>query len=159
VDIPGNRLGKQGGDAVLDSLNEKVRYLNLANNNIGSESMFKLVNWIDFNCSHLILEELNLEGNQINDQVVISLVDAMVKTIAPFRKLVLSNNNITNTGAIAIADLVKVHYNMRILMLKKNKISTVGGVMLAYAIRDTPGIVVLDLSWNLMGQKRDQTFG
>lgn len=47
VDLPGNRFGKRGGEAILGSLVDRVRNINLDNNKIGSESMGSLVRWID----------------------------------------------------------------------------------------------------------------
>jgi hypothetical protein len=47
VDLPGNRFGKKGGEAILGSLVDRVRNLNLDNNRIGSEGMVNLVKWID----------------------------------------------------------------------------------------------------------------
>jgi hypothetical protein len=39
VELPGNRLGKIGGQAILSSLVEKVRIINLDNNKIGEEGL------------------------------------------------------------------------------------------------------------------------
>jgi hypothetical protein len=47
VDLPGNRLGKKGGAAILESLVDKVRVINLSNNNIGADGLQSLVKWID----------------------------------------------------------------------------------------------------------------
>ena len=35
IELPGNRLGKVGGNAIICSLPENIRILNLANNKIG----------------------------------------------------------------------------------------------------------------------------
>lgn len=37
--MPGNRLGKKGGEAILSSLVDRVRKINLDNNKIGSEGL------------------------------------------------------------------------------------------------------------------------
>lgn len=47
VDLQGNRLGKKGGAAILSNLVEKVKTINLDNNNIGPEGLQSLVKWID----------------------------------------------------------------------------------------------------------------
>lgn len=67
INLPGNRLGKKGGDAILSSLVDRVRTINLDNNNIGSDGMVNLVKWIDNLHARCQLEELSLEGNLIGD--------------------------------------------------------------------------------------------
>lgn len=47
VDLPGNRFGRKGGEAILSSLVDRVRTINLDNNKIGSEGMINLVKWVD----------------------------------------------------------------------------------------------------------------
>ena len=47
IDLPGNRFGKKGGEAILSSLVDRVRNINLDNNKIGSEGLSNLVKWID----------------------------------------------------------------------------------------------------------------
>jgi hypothetical protein len=47
VELPGNRFGKKGGEAILSSLVDRVRNINLDNNNIGAGGLTNLVTWID----------------------------------------------------------------------------------------------------------------
>jgi hypothetical protein len=47
VELPGNRFGKKGGEAILGSLVDRVRNINLDNNNIGNQGLNNLVHWID----------------------------------------------------------------------------------------------------------------
>lgn len=47
MDLPGNRLGKKGGELILSSLVDRVRNINLDNNKIGSDGLSNLVKWID----------------------------------------------------------------------------------------------------------------
>lgn len=66
----------------------------------------------------MILEELDLERNQLDDRNCQQLVEAMCKTIAPFKKINLGANHIKSQGAFMVSKLLKVHYNIRILSLK-----------------------------------------
>jgi hypothetical protein len=47
VDLPGNRLGQKGGEAILSSLAYGIRNLNLDNNQIGPDALHTLVKWIE----------------------------------------------------------------------------------------------------------------
>jgi len=47
IELPGNRLGKKGGAAILNSLVEKVRNIDLSSNHIGNEGLLSLTRWID----------------------------------------------------------------------------------------------------------------
>jgi hypothetical protein len=47
VELPGNKLGKKGGELILSSLTEKVRIIDLSNNDIGTDGLQNLVKWID----------------------------------------------------------------------------------------------------------------
>jgi len=47
LELPGNRLGHKGGEAIFSSLGEKVRAINVDHNKIGSKSTLALTRWID----------------------------------------------------------------------------------------------------------------
>jgi len=68
--LPGNRLGKEGGIAILSSLSDKIRILNLDNNKIGNEGLLTLVEWIESVGSRCQLEDLSLENNNIGDTLM-----------------------------------------------------------------------------------------
>ena len=63
VQLPGNRLGDSGSAAIISSLVERVRQINLDNNKIGEEGMRKLSKWIESMGARCQLEELSLEKN------------------------------------------------------------------------------------------------
>ncbi len=67
IELPGNRLGKKGGELILANLADRVRNINLDNNKIGSEGLGHLVKWIDNLNVRCQLEELSLENNNIGD--------------------------------------------------------------------------------------------
>lgn len=67
IDLPGNRLGKCGGTAILTSLADKLKSINLDNNKIGSEGLQNLVNWIDTISTRCLLEDLSLSNNTFGD--------------------------------------------------------------------------------------------
>jgi Leucine-rich repeat (LRR) protein len=47
LELPGNRLGKKGGVAIIGSLSDRIRNINLDNNKIGTDGIASLVGWID----------------------------------------------------------------------------------------------------------------
>ncbi len=47
IDLPGNRLGHSGGEAILKNLSYGIRNINLDNNQIGPEALQTLVKWIE----------------------------------------------------------------------------------------------------------------
>lgn len=92
VDLQGNRFGKRGGEAILGSLVDRVRNINLDNNKIGSESMGNLVKWIDTLNVRCQLEELSLEGNNLGDQLCVDLIESLIRAMPPLRDMNLSRN-------------------------------------------------------------------
>ena len=47
IELPGNRLGKKGGEFILANMADRVRNINLDNNRIGPEGLGHLVRWVD----------------------------------------------------------------------------------------------------------------
>ena len=84
--------------------------------------MQNLVRWVDANASKCVLEEINLENNNLRDDVIIDLVEALLKTVTPLRIVNFSHNRLTNKGATAISELINVHYNLQIIKIGWNKI-------------------------------------
>lgn len=65
--MPGNRMGDKGSAAILSNLVDRIRQINLDNNQIGIEGIENLSKWIDGLGIRCQLEELSLEKNSIND--------------------------------------------------------------------------------------------
>ena len=137
VDLPGNRFGEEGGAAILSSLADNVKSINLNNNKIGSESLLKLVTWIDNNPVRCLLEELSLENNNIGDSFVLTLTDSLMRSQAPIRTLNLSRNNITDAGAVYLSDILSTNYHMKNFKISWNKIKGRGGISIAEALKDS----------------------
>jgi len=120
VDLPDNRLGREGGAAILDSLSEKVRKIDVSSNQIGSASLEKLVHWIDMNQHKCMLEVLNISNNSANDKLICDLAEVLVRTSIPLKEIDFSKNKIGNKGGLAISELINVQYNMRIVKIGWN---------------------------------------
>jgi hypothetical protein len=45
--MPSNRLGKEGGGAILEQLTDRIKRINLDNNDIGDHGVMNLVRWIN----------------------------------------------------------------------------------------------------------------
>jgi hypothetical protein len=68
--------------------------------------------------------------------------------MSPLVKLNLSHNNISDKGAIALADILATHYHLKIVKLAWNKIQYKGGMAIAEALKDNQRIQVFDGSFN-----------
>ena len=96
VDLPGNRLGKRGGAAILGSLAERVRNINLDHNHIGDRSMDRLVSWVNEQNQRCQLQDLSLQGNSLTDALVTSLCVSLSKSCPPLLTMNLSHNAISD---------------------------------------------------------------
>lgn len=136
MELPGNRLGKTGGAAILSNLVDRVKTINLDNNKIGNEGLQNLVKWVDTMGTRCQLENLSLENNNIGDSLLIDLVEALIKSMSPLVKLNLSHNHISDRGAVALADILSTHYFLKIVKIAWNKIQSKGGIAIAEALKD-----------------------
>ena len=71
------------------------------------------------------------------------------------KELNLSRNNISDKGAVAMADLFSTHYHLKSVKISWNKIKTKGGIAIAEALKENQRICFFDGSFNLFGAKRD----
>ena len=157
--MPGNRLGQKGGGAILGSLSERMRNINLDNNQIGHDGLAHLITWIDHMNIRCQLEELSLQANMITDQLVCELTESLTRTSTPLKSLNLAHNQLTDKAASALADFVTGHYHLRVLKVSWNQIKAKGGIALAEALRDNQRLVLFDGSFNQFGIKRNGEFG
>ena len=75
------------------------------------------------------------------------LVDALILG-GRIECLNLSKNKITNTGAKAIARLIRYSESLRLLLLHYNRITGPGAVKIAYAIEKSDALQIFDISYN-----------
>lgn len=99
----------------------------------------------------MVLTSLSFEGNGFGDNIVVKIAEAIGQR--PLLKdLNLSQNMITNKGAIALANLLYENNTLVSLYLRWNFIKAKAAVALSDAIRDNATLLVLDLSFNPLGE-------
>ena len=93
------------------------------------------------------MERIEIEDNRVGDSIIIDFVDQLIDggKIVYFNA---SKNNITDTGAKSIANLIKYCSKLRLLFLHYNKIMGIGGLEIAKAIEGSNSIQVFDISFN-----------
>ena len=95
----------------------------------------------------LKLNELNLEGNNVGDDLVLKLCEWMNN----FKRLNLTKNLITNKGALAISEAILVNYVTIALYLGWNNIKYKGAAAICDALNENDKLQIIDLSFNPIG--------
>ena len=125
-----------------------LRYLSLLGNRInadGCRGLAKLLQGGDAK-----LESLNLNRNEINDDGVKILAEALKKNKS-LESLHLSNNIIKDDGAAALAAALQSNSMLKALDLDSNRIGDDGVATLAGALQSNATLIYLDLGNNEIG--------
>ena len=156
VQLSNNRLTENGVTSLFNSLNnnhhlmDNIVKLNLSNNKIGNLGSEELINYlINDRC---VVEELNVENNNLKDNNIINISNALLQNrFLRIKYLNLGNNDITDSSAKAISNLISDKKNLAILILRFNNLCNKGATIILNKIKNLPNIKVLDLSWNKIG--------
>jgi len=98
------------------------------------------------------LIELELGGNCIQDRGVTCLSQALLRCNATrLEHLRLSRNEITERGAVQLAQVLSHTVGIQELVLGSNRISDGGMSTLAHVLRDLPSLTYIDLRTNRVG--------
>jgi Ran GTPase-activating protein (RanGAP) involved in mRNA processing and transport len=125
LNLSNNRLSQKGADHILEKVNSHISKLDISfNPNVKALNFEKLITDFTFR-----LTAINLEGNNIGDNLVIKLNEA-VRARPLMKTMNLSKNLITNKGAKSLADLLRDNISIVALYLKWNNIKANGGVYL-----------------------------
>jgi len=93
------------------------------------------------------LERIELEGNRIGDKVLQKIcLSAVVNCRLTF--LNVSKCEITDKGAISIAQMIRANKRLKGLFAHYNRIMGNGGAAISDAISSSTSIQLLDLSFN-----------
>jgi len=167
-------------DQLIEALKEKkdLTYLSLCNNKINKESLAKIVNALEENNQ---LEYLNLGSNDLKDECVDSIVKIIQKH-SSLKSLYLSYNKLSDQGLAKIAEALKSHHvfelidlgfnenisdssaniicdllkdkpNLKSLSLAGNKITHVGVAQIEEVLKVNAKLESLDLSYNQLGDE------
>ena len=86
---------------------------------------------------------------KMKEQQFRAIIEALTKN--NLQKLDLSNNQIRNSGAIALAGVLNKNITLQTLYLQDNRIGDKGAIALAKALEVNTTLQTLDLSWNEIG--------
>ena len=127
---------------------DRIRHLNLDGNHLTDAGVSPLIQWISSLNMRCLLEELSLSDNNLTDQLVVDLTEAMTRTSLPLKTLNLSRNQVGDRGAVALAEFLGGHYHLREVRVGWNRIGWRGGIALADGLKENLKIVFFDGSFN-----------
>lgn len=130
--------------------------LDLSSNRLGIKGMSLLAIGLINNST---LRELDVSDNWLTDKGVFHLRDALIQSEhTGLKKLVLSKNNLTDSGAEALSQVVTTT-SLAFLDLSHNKISRHGAQCLSEAINSGSSLVSLNLEGNSIGPDGGRELG
>ncbi|KAL0235204.1 hypothetical protein GEMRC1_001786 [Eukaryota sp. GEM-RC1] len=102
-----------------------------------------------FSCLPPFIESIDLGDNCIDDSGLLTLLVALTSSNStpPLHTLLLAQNNLTDTGAATVADIIKSVPTLRRLDLRDNNVHDIGAFHLANAL-ETSNLVYLSLFHN-----------
>ena len=149
LSLSNNRITQKGADKIVEKLNQNISSLDFSfNPNIKYLNFKKLISNRSFK-----LTKLNLEGNQMGDNVVVKLSNAIIGKPG-MQVLNLSQNMITNKGALSLAELIRYTHSLQALYIKWNFIKARGGSEIIDAITENTSLMVLEMSFNPLGENK-----
>ena len=156
LNLSANRLTFYGVNPLINSIKDnkrllkRLKVLDLSYNRIGDESVKKIINYIqEEDCD---LQELNLEGNSLGDNIVIKLCENISKFLCDKITLLnLGKNLISDSTSVHLANLIHYCHALQILILCWNQIKNFGASLIINKLRKHTEMKVFDISWNNIG--------
>lgn len=150
LDLRSNRLTESGSVNILKNLRDKnVRNLSLADNNIGTKSIEKIIMLISRHNSKL--KHINLEKTKISDNAVADLCKSLTENKI-VTKVNLACNNLGQKSASAIKEMIKYNNCLKHLDFHWNNFRGIGAIEIFDGLYQNDTLVQLDLSWNALGR-------
>ena len=154
--LSNNRLTENGIVSIFNCLNnnvnlmESINKLNLSNNKIGNLGTEYLVNFLKYD--RCIIEDLNIENNNLKDNNIINISNALMKNkYIKLNYLNFGKNNITDSSSKVISNLISEKNTLKILILRFNNLCNQGATIIMNKIKNLSYLKILDLSWNKIG--------
>ncbi|KAJ3002666.1 T-complex-associated testis-expressed protein 1, partial [Thoreauomyces humboldtii] len=97
------------------------------------------------------LEILNLSHNLLGDEGARALATVLTSPTTSLTRLILSNNQIGQTGGTFIANALSRNHVLTHLSLRMNHVGDKGGSAIFSALRGNDALQILDLSCNQLG--------
>ena len=123
---------------------EKVKVIDLENNNIDEDASFELA--IALHCNN-VLEQLWLRGNKLNTAGALYILNSL-EYLTTLQVLDLSYNNIGRESADAIAAVIDNNPRMNQLWLDGNDLYSTGTVVICNALKKIRTLSILSLCNN-----------
>lgn len=125
LNLSNNRLSQKGADSVVKKISNEIEVLDLSYNpSVKDLDVDILV--LDYKRR---LRELNIEGNNVGDTFIIKICEA-IQERPVMESLNISHNQITNKGAMSIANLLHGNSTIVALFLRWNNIQAKGAAAL-----------------------------
>ena len=123
---------------------EKVKVIDLENNNIGEDASFEIATALHFNN---LLEQLWLRGNKLNTAGALYILNSL-EYLTTLRVLDLSYNNIGSQSADGIAAVIDNNPLMNQLWLDGNDLHSTGTITICNALKKIRTLSILSLCNN-----------
>ena len=156
LELSGNRMTFIGTASLFKSLNinkelaYNLRSIDLSYNKIGKNNIDELILFIqDSKCN---VEDLNLFGNNIDDENIIKICDNLATCIEyKLVNLNLGRNNIHDICTNSICQMIKKCSGLRVLNLSHNWLHNQSAAKIITELGNNYELRMLDLSWNIIG--------
>ncbi|XP_055337876.1 protein phosphatase 1 regulatory subunit 37-like [Paramacrobiotus metropolitanus] len=161
LDLRNNSIADVGASHLFDSLDDDgngahygLRALVLWNNYLTGNVAKSLASALNRTRS---LETLNMGMNDLTDDALFVIKDALMRNRS-LRRLGLQSCKISNEGCIALAEYLADHPRFLRLDLRNNEQIRAGGwLALAHATKLCPGLIRLDMSYDVKDAKHMET--
>lgn len=154
--LANNRLDDATTSKLLQGIseNKSMRYklclIDLSHNNIGQETIAKIVKYISIKgCS---IHTIMLEGDLLGDKTLKPLIEAIDSDLSDkFHYLNIAKNNVTDDLVPALCSMIANCIYLKNINLNNNKIKNAGAATLMKQLKSHSDIKVFDIGWNLIG--------
>lgn len=149
INLKDNRLTDDSIVVLLKNVPvRRIRRLTLSDNKIRKVGAKAVANFLQHD--ELNLTELSLENNQLTEDDVIGIIQAMSLGNG-IRVMNLNRCNVGHRAAAAIAQLLTQNTILEELYVSWNKIRGPGAICIGKALELSNNLHTLDLSWNSLG--------
>lgn len=140
------QLNTQGCIQIINSLGPQIETFDISNNPEIEMPAYKLLCELLESETYKLFARLELEGNQLGDQNMISFLEGL-KFNTSLKLLNISQNNISDLGARAVKHYIRSNSNLRVLYMRWNSLGVKGSKRIAKALTTNTVLQVLDISF------------
>ena len=156
LELSGNRISATGINQLFSSINKNkeliinLHDIDLSENNIGNQEIPEIINFLQEPKNSI--EHLNLYGNLLGDDNTKNILEVFSKVEAYNKtSLNLGKNNIHDTCANSICEMLKLCTSLRALILNHNWLHNKAAAQIINQLTSHYELRMLDLSWNVIG--------